>query len=82
MPYLRRWQIHQIAPDRFTGSMSEAPGPIVIQQLGGRYRFTFKMKGDMSVEQWLSPTSWLTSGEQQHDCPEIRNRAGNFDCGR
>ncbi len=54
-PYLRRWQIRPVAPGRFAGSMSEASGPVDIQQIGGRFRFTFKMKGDMSVEQWLTP---------------------------
>ena len=54
-PYLRRWQIRKIAPGRFAGTMSEAAGPVQIQQIGGRYRFTFRMKGDMSVEQWLTP---------------------------
>lgn len=54
-PYVRRWQIRQIAPGRFAGTMSEAAGPVQIQQVGGRYRFTFKMKGNMSVEQWLTP---------------------------
>ena len=35
--------------------MSEAQGPVSIREVGGRYRFDFKMKGNMSVEQWLTP---------------------------
>lgn len=54
-PYLRRWEIRQIGPGRFAGTMSEAEGPVLIEQVGNRYRFTFKMKGGMSVEQWLTP---------------------------
>lgn len=54
-PYLRRWQIRRIAPGRYSGTMSEASGPVTIDQIGNRYRFTFKMNGNMSVEQWLTP---------------------------
>jgi hypothetical protein len=54
-PYLRRWEIRQTGAGRFQGSMSEATSPVAIQQVGARYRFTFKMKGNLSVEQWLAP---------------------------
>ena len=54
-PYLRQWNIHQIGAGRFSGTMSEATSPVAIDQVGNRYRFRFKMKGDMSVEQWLTP---------------------------
>ena len=54
-PYDRRWQIRQIAPGRFSGIMSEAKGPVTVQEIGGRYRFRFKMKGNLSIEQWLTP---------------------------
>lgn len=51
----RRWQIRQVAPGRFSGTMSEAKGPVTVQEIGGRYRFRFKMKGNLSIEQWLTP---------------------------
>ena len=35
--------------------MSEASSPVTIDEIGGRYRFRFKMKGNLSVEQWLAP---------------------------
>lgn len=54
-PYVRRWEIRQTGTGRFQGSMSEATGPIAIEQVGARYRFTFRMKGNLSVEQWLTP---------------------------
>ena len=54
-PYQRLWKIRQVAPGRFSGSMSEATGPIVVEQVGERYRFRFKMKGNLSIEQWLIP---------------------------
>ena len=54
-PYDRRWKMRQVAPGRFTGSMSEATGPVTVDQVGERYRFRFRMKGSLSVEQWLTP---------------------------
>ena len=54
-PHLRRWDIRQVAAGKFTGTMSEAVGPIIIEQIGTRYRFRFKMPGALSVEQWLTP---------------------------
>src|SRR5579872_847532 len=54
-PYLRRWEIRQVGTGRFEGTMSQAAGPVAIVQVGHRYRFTFTMKGHMSVEQWLTP---------------------------
>ena len=53
--YDRRWRIRQVGPNRFSGTMSEAKGPVTAQQIGGRYRFRFKMRGSISIEQWLTP---------------------------
>ena len=58
----RRWKIRQVGPGKFSGTMSEARGPVTIEEVGGRYRFRFKMKGDLSVEQWLTPTANGLSG--------------------
>lgn len=54
-PRERRWRIRQTGPRSFAGTMSEASGPVTIDDVGGRYRFRFRMKGNLSVEQWLSP---------------------------
>ena len=54
-PSQRRWRIRQVGPGRFAGSMSEAVGPVVVDEVGGRYRFKFRMKGGLAVEQWLTP---------------------------
>lgn len=52
---IRRWVIRRISPGRFTGTMNEADGPVTIDEVDGRFRFRFRMKGKMSVEQWLTP---------------------------
>lgn len=51
----RRWLIREVSPGRFTGTMSEAVGPVQIQQIGGKFLFKFKMKGKLAVEQWIMP---------------------------
>lgn len=51
----RRWHIREVEPGRFTGTMTEAKGPVTIDEVNGRYRFRFKMKGNVSVEQWVTP---------------------------
>jgi hypothetical protein len=54
-PYVRRWLIKQVAPRRFVGTMSEATGPVTIDEVGERFRFRLTMRGGLSVEQWLTP---------------------------
>ena len=56
-PKQRNWRIRQVSPGRYTGTMSDATGPILVEELGGRYRFKFRMKGNLSVEQWLTPAA-------------------------
>lgn len=56
-PRIRRWVIRRAGPGRFSGTMSEASGPVTVEQLGGGYRFRFKMKGNLAVEQWLRPAA-------------------------
>jgi hypothetical protein len=54
---IRRWLIRRAGPGRFAGTMSEATGPVTVEQIGGGYRFRFKMKGNFAVEQWLTPAA-------------------------
>ena len=68
-PYDRRWRMKQVGPGRFAGSMSEAAGPVTVEQVGERYRFRFKMKGGLSVEQWLIP---LPGGNSAYSKMSVR----------
>jgi len=54
-PFDRRWRMRQVGPGRFAGTMTEAIGPVTVDEVGERYRFRFKLKGNVSVEQWLTP---------------------------
>lgn len=60
-PHDRRWRIRQIGPGRFTGTMSEAIGPVTIDEMPKGYRFRFKLDGNLSVEQWLTPINGGTA---------------------
>jgi hypothetical protein len=51
----RLWQIREVRPGHFAGRMSEATGPVSIEKIGTRYRFRFRMNGNLSAEQWLIP---------------------------
>jgi hypothetical protein len=53
----RRWTIRQVGPGRYSGTMSEATGPVSIEEVGGRYRLRLRMAGGLNVEQWLTPMS-------------------------
>ena len=54
-PRERRWLIRPVGPGRYTGTMSEAKGPVTVEEIGDRYRFRFRMEGSVSIEQWLTP---------------------------
>ncbi len=54
-PHERRWRMRQVGPGRFTGTMTEAKGPVSAEEIDGRYRFRFRMEGSVTVEQWLTP---------------------------
>lgn len=54
-PKQRRWRVRRADADSFTGSMTEAVGPVAIDKVGEAYRFRFRMKDGLSVEQWLKP---------------------------
>jgi len=54
-PEQRRWKVKQVGPGRYSGTMTEAVGPVAVDEVDGSYRFKFRMKGDLLVEQWLTP---------------------------
>lgn len=78
-PFDRRWRIGQVAPGRFSGTMSEAKGPVTIEEIEGRYRFRFKMKGSVSVEQWLTPTPDGKSARSQITIRKLGITVGHSD---
>jgi hypothetical protein len=51
----RHWRIKQTDSDSFRGTMSDAVGPVYVDEINYDYRFKFKMKGNLAVEQWVTP---------------------------
>jgi hypothetical protein len=51
----RHWRIRKTGPRSYSGTMSEAKGPVSVDEIGGRYRFRFKLPGHLTVEQWVTP---------------------------
>jgi hypothetical protein len=62
-PHQRIWHIRQVGPTKFAGTMSEASGPLTIDQVGDGYRFRFNLRGGMAAEQWLIPNRDGNSGQ-------------------
>ena len=54
-PRERRWRVRRAGPGHFRASMSDAVGPVTIELVGERYRFRFKLKGNLNAEQILTP---------------------------
>ena len=65
----RRWKMRKVGPGRYTGTMSEAKGPVTVEEVKGNYRFRFRMDGSVSVEQWLIPSP---DGRSAHSKVSIR----------
>lgn len=78
-PRERRWHMRQVSPGHYTGTMSEAAGPVTVEEIEGRYRFRFRMQGSVAVEQWLTP---LPDGRSARSVTSIRKygiRVGGSD---
>lgn len=61
-PHQRTWHIRQVGRGKYAGTMTEAIGPVTIDQDGDGYRFRFKMRGGLAVEEWLVPDRDGNSG--------------------
>ncbi len=54
-PTHREWRIHQTGPGRYAGTLSNASGGEILGEVSGnRLHFAFRMKGGLTVEQWLT----------------------------
>ena len=51
----RRWHLRQTSPGRFSGTLSDAKGPVEVEVHGQSVRIRYVMKGNIKVEQVLTP---------------------------
>lgn len=49
-----RWRLRQVGPDRYTGTLTDATGPVEAQVVGRAIRIRYTMKGGLKVESWLT----------------------------
>ena len=52
-PTRRTWRLTRVGPDRYTGTLSDAAGPVTGDVRGGRLHLHFRMKGGLAADQWL-----------------------------
>ncbi len=53
-PRTRVWKFRQVAPGRYTGTLTDASGPVETVAIGRAIRIRYPMKGGLQVEQWLT----------------------------
>lgn len=51
----RRWRLKQVAPGKYSGTLSDAKGPVEVEVRGQTVRIRYVMKGNIKVEQTLTP---------------------------
>lgn len=51
----RQWRMRRVGPGKFSGTMSQAVGPVTVESSRGKFLFKFSMKGNLAVEQWIMP---------------------------
>lgn len=52
---IRRWRLRQVGPDRYTGTLTDATGPVEAQVNGRTIHIRYPMKGGLKVESRLVP---------------------------
>jgi hypothetical protein len=54
-PTRRQWRIHETGPGHYAGTLSNSTGGAIVGEVSGnRLHFAFKMKGGLTIEQWLT----------------------------
>ena len=53
-PQQREWQIRQVAPGRYTGTLSEARGTILGETIGDAFHLKYQTKCGTRIEQWIT----------------------------
>ena len=53
----RQWRIRPMPNGRYTGTLTDASGPVAGETEGNRLHLSFPMPGSMHVDQWLTLSS-------------------------
>jgi hypothetical protein len=68
-PHDRKWRVQPTGSGRFEAAMSEADGPVIIERIGDNFRFRYRMKGKLTVEQLMTP---LPDGRTARNIGKVR----------
>jgi hypothetical protein len=52
--HTRSWTMREVSPDHYTGTLTDAQGPVTLETDGNRLHIAFTMKGGLPTEQWLT----------------------------
>lgn len=50
----RTWRLREVTPGRYSGTLSDATGPVSGEMAGQRLHLAYRMKGGLRAEQWLT----------------------------
>ena len=50
----REWKMREVSPGRFSGTLTDAVGPVTGESKGNRFHVRYSMKGGFQAEQWLT----------------------------
>jgi hypothetical protein len=53
-PRVRRWIMRPVAPGRYTGTLTDAEGPVNVTVAGPRAAIRYRMRGGLDVDQLLT----------------------------
>jgi hypothetical protein len=53
-PRTREWRMREVSPGRFSGTLTDAVGPVAAESSGNRFHVRYRMKGGFQAEQWLT----------------------------
>ena len=65
----RTWEIREVSPGRYTGTLSDAAGPVTGEIRGNRLHLSFKMKVVLKADQWLT---LAPDGQSAHNVMKVR----------
>lgn len=54
-PRIRHWRLRRASPTHFTGTLTDATGPVTVDLIGERARIRYNGKNHLAFEQWLTP---------------------------
>lgn len=50
----REWRMREVSPGRFSGTLTDAVGPVTGETQANRFHLRYPMKGGFQAEQWLT----------------------------